>query len=125
MDCKGALPDGACELSLLFTTDSEIQELNRTYRKKNKPTDVLSFPPDVTRIMGEERELLGDIVISLDTTQRQARILEAGFYEELVRLLIHGVLHLAGYDHEGVPEREANKMRVLEYKLSRDFGNYL
>ena len=100
------------ELSLAFVTDQTIHELNRQYRHKDRPTDVLSFP------LADERcpTLLGDVVISIDTARRQARQRKRAFADELRALLIHGILHLLGYDHE-VSEGEAVRMRRKEREL--------
>ena len=98
------------ELSILITSDREIRKLNRLYRNKDKPTDVLSFP------MGEEVggwRLLGDVVISLDTAKVQASEFGLSLEEEIKRLLIHGIVHLLGYDHELGPEEE-KKFREME-----------
>ena len=98
------------ELSILITSDREIKRLNRLYRNKDKPTDVLSFP------MGEEVggwRLLGDVVISLDTAKVQASEFGLNLEEEIKRLLIHGIVHLLGYDHELGPEEE-EKFREME-----------
>ena len=88
------------ELSLLFTDDRYIAELNRKYLKKDGPTDVISFPMNE----GDENEpnsyLLGDIVISIETAVRQADREGHSLGKELYNLIIHGVLHLLGYDHE-------------------------
>lgn len=113
------------ELSVLFTDDSEIHQLNREYRGKNKPTDVLSF----SQLEGAEEfgssPLLGDLVISLETTKRQAKEYGTTFSEELARLLIHGALHLFGYDHENVPAREAQRMRRKERAILKAEGELL
>lgn len=101
------------ELSVLITDDEEIKELNRTYRGKDRSTDVLSFPMG-DRIEG--RVILGDVVISLDTAQKQARKLRHSLEEEVERLLVHGILHLLGYDHE-LGEEEERKFRELEEKV--------
>lgn len=100
------------ELSLAFVTDQTIHELNRQYRHKDRPTDVLSFP------LADERcpTLLGDVVISIDTARRQARQRKCAFADELRALLIHGILHLLGYDHE-VSDSEAVRMRRKEREL--------
>ena len=86
-----------------------MQSLNRQYRKKNKPTDVLSFP------LADELQptLLGDVVISVETAARQAQRRGHSLREELQVLLIHGILHLLGYDHE-VSRREAIRMHRKE-----------
>jgi probable rRNA maturation factor len=103
------------ELSILITDDAEIRSLNSAYRDLDSSTDVLSF----SQLEGEEvpgsKELLGDIVISLDTAVRQAGELGHTVEEEMSRLLIHGVFHLLGYDHER-GEEEAARMRAEEEK---------
>jgi probable rRNA maturation factor len=95
-------------LSLSFVGDRAIRTLNREHRGKDAPTDVLSFPLfepfALPRAKGPER-LLGDVVISLDTAARQARDYDASLNDEIERLLIHGILHLIGHDHERPGER--------------------
>lgn len=92
------------ELSIFLTDDATIQQINREHRDKDKPTDVLSFPqaefirPEVPR-KGFHLALLGDIVISLDTADRQARGRRRPLLDEVRFLLAHGLLHLVGYDH--------------------------
>jgi len=101
------------ELSLYVTDDQEIRELNRTYRKKDRPTDVLSFP------LGEKAEgylLLGDVVISQDAAERQAKELGHSLKEEIKRLAVHGLIHLLGYDHEKGGEEE-RRFRALEEEI--------
>lgn len=100
------------ELSLAFVTDPTIRELNRRYRNRDAPTDVLSFP------LADEvcPDLLGDVVISVDTLRRQARQRKRSVADELLRLLIHGILHLLGYDHEVSPA-EAQRMRRMEREM--------
>lgn len=92
----------AAELSVLLTNDAQIRELNRVHRGKNKPTDVLAFALEEADT--DEPELpyrvLGDIVISLDTAQRQARARRHTLGDEVRFLLAHGLLHLLGYDHQ-------------------------
>ena len=94
-----------------------MQELNSSYRNKDKPTDVLSFALQDAKGPRCSGSALGDLVISVDTMVRQAREYEVTPRAELLRLLIHGTLHLLGYDHEGVTKSEAAKMRRLEKKL--------
>ena len=93
-------------------TDQTIHELNSQYRNKDKPTDVLSFPlaDDVYPW------LLGDVVISIDTAQRQARRRRHSLREEVLTLLIHGILHLLGYDHE-ISRSEAIRMHKKEREV--------
>ena len=108
----------AFNLSLLITDDRHIAELNSTYRHKAKPTDVLSFPapylPPVTLSDDREPKPLGDIAISIETAARQARSFNVNLQSEMTRLLIHGILHLLGYEHEKVPSHIAKKMRKME-----------
>ena len=121
------------ELSITLVSDRRIRALNARYRKKNRATDVLAFPLAVPyapplckgRLGGVESwdfqkapVLLGDVVISLSTAQRQAHSLGHGLYEEVAQLLVHGVLHLLGYDHEQGPQ-EAARMIRQEHRLLR------
>jgi len=114
---------GHCELSLLLTDDRAIRELNRTFRGKDRATDVLSFPqfesppavPQPLRPDGVPVPL-GDIVISLDTAVRQADSMGLPLTLRLRMLLIHGLLHLLGYDHER-GATEARRMFAREREL--------
>lgn len=100
------------ELSVLLTCDETIRELNRTYRSIDKPTDVLSFPT------GDDA-LIGDVVISIETARRQAVDYDAPIKEELARLLIHGALHLMGFDHVN-GGRQAAKMKLRELEVFKE-----
>jgi probable rRNA maturation factor len=117
------------ELSIILVSDRRIRILNERYRKKNRATDVLAFPLAMDGAVQSRRSsrmrpqarpptLLGDVVISLSTAQRQAAALGHGLHEEVARLLVHGVLHLLGYDHEQGP-REAARMVRQEHRLLR------
>jgi len=97
-------------LSLLLCDDTMIRRLNRDYREKDAATDVLSFPMD-----GAEGPLLGDLAISTDTAARQAEEQGHRLVSELHVLLVHGLLHLLGYDHHG-PE-QTRQMRAAEAEL--------
>jgi probable rRNA maturation factor len=102
------------ELSIVLVSDAQIRRLNKLYRNKDKPTDVLSFP------IGEKVEdwlILGDIVISVDTARRQAKELGHSLEEELKRLLVHGLVHLLGYDHELGGEEEKKFFELEEFVL--------
>ncbi len=102
----GALDLGDAELSVHLVDDFTIQVLNRDYRKKDAPTDVLAFPLSARR--GAPRDaprLLGDVVISLPTALRQARSRKRALLPEVRFLLAHGLLHLVGYDH-GTPSQK-------------------
>ena len=109
------------ELSVLFTNDIEIAALNQQYRFKPEPTNVLSFPMNE----GEytiATDLLGDIVISIETAFREAEKKEVPFINYLTQLLIHGLLHLIGYDHEDSEENaiimEKEEARLLDFALN-------
>ena len=109
------------ELHVLLVNDARMREINFAFRKKDKPTDVLSFPQFTPQEMrGKKRvssasgSYLGDLVISTETTLRQAKQFGVTKQQELLRLLVHGVLHLCGYDHENVPASEAQRMRRRE-----------
>ncbi len=113
-----------CELNVLFTDDKRMRVINREYRNKDKATDVLSFPQfEPQEIRGKRKprgvvgSYLGDLVISTDTTLRQAKEFGVTPRSELLRLIVHGILHLCGYDHEGVPASEAQKMRRRERQI--------
>jgi probable rRNA maturation factor len=110
-------PNSIGELSLVFCDNSTIQVLNRDYRGKDKATDVLSFPQLENVQKGERVESLGDLVISVEKTIEQAKERKHSFDTELWRLLVHGLLHLLGYDHEKVPVREARRMRRKEDEI--------
>ncbi|HAK89285.1 MAG: rRNA maturation RNase YbeY [Nitrospirae bacterium GWB2_47_37] len=108
-----------CEVSVLMINDRTMRELNRQYRGKDKTTDVLSFP-QIERFKQlkqfERLFSIGDIVINLHKAERQAKEYGVTFHREVERLLIHGFLHLLGYDHEK-SKYEARKMRKLEEEL--------
>ncbi len=98
-------------LTVAFVRDRKIRELNRNFRGKDRATDVLSFPAGE----GFETDYLGDIVISTDTAAKQAKEAGHSFDREVSELVIHGVLHLCGYDHE----TDRGEMNRLELKLRR------
>lgn len=103
----GELAPQASSLGVRFASDRELRRVNRQYRGKDKPTDVLSFP-------GEEGHL-GDILISVPTARRQAESAGHSTERELKVLLLHGVLHCLGYDHE----TDQGEMERLERRLRR------
>jgi probable rRNA maturation factor len=88
------------ELSILLTGDDQIQKLNRIYRKKNRPTDVLAFAQREGEHGERAGRLLGDVVVSVPTARRQAAANGRDLSQELTMLLAHGLLHLLGWDHE-------------------------
>ena len=99
------------ELSVLFTSDERTRELNRSWRGVDRTTDVLSFPAGDGP---SEGGLLGDVVVNVDAACRQARRWGVSPAEEIWRLLVHGVLHLCGYDHKRRQEREEMRRREEE-----------
>jgi len=106
--------------SLLFADDAEVRTLNREWRAKDKPTNVLSFPmldrADLLALAADgPPELLGDIALALETCAREATDKGAPLAHHAAHLIIHGLLHLAGHDHETSPE-EATAMEALEIK---------
>lgn len=104
------------EVSLVFCDDAYIQDLNRNYRGKDQPTDVLSFAlnegeePEI--VDGPSHVLLGDIIISLETAARQAEEYNHSLEREVAYLTVHGMLHLLGYDH--MTEEDKAEMRIEE-----------
>jgi len=113
-----ALDESAAELTVSLVDDTEIHHLNRDYRGKDRPTDVLAFAMREGRRAPGDDTVLGDVVISLDTAARQAREHRVSTAAEVRTLLIHGVLHLLGYDHER-SAAEARRMQAMERKLRR------
>jgi len=114
-------PDAA--LSLTLVGDDAIRKLNREHRGKDKATDVLSFPlydASAPAPIGLPERLLGDVVISVETARRQAAEYGAPLENEIHRLLIHGLLHVLGHDHEKRAERAA--MEAEERRLAAAIG---
>lgn len=102
------------EVSVLFTDQSHIRKLNRDYRGKDSPTNVLSFPNDGDSI-------LGDIVLCYDIVKQEAIEQGKDFYDHLTHLTVHSILHLLGYDH--ISDQEAEEMESIEIKiLYNEFG---
>jgi len=111
LECPGA------ECSVLLVDDSAMAELNRTHRGVAGPTDVLAFPMAEGPFTSLSPGLLGDVVISVETAERQARSRKVELRGELAVLLIHGILHLAGFDHGTATERRRmwqKQRRLLE-----------
>lgn len=111
---------GCDELSLSLVGDDEMQGLNAAYRRRDRPTDVLAFAltedvapdaPVTVAASGRRGRVLGDVVISIDTAAAQARDDGCAIEERLDALLVHGVLHLVGYDHERSPAEERRMQR--------------
>jgi len=108
------------ELSLLLVSDGEMRRLNRRWRGRDRPTDVLAFA-QAEGPGGAPDGMLGDVVISVDTARRQAAERGETLGREAERLLVHGVLHLLGYDHER-STAEARRMQRRERALVRVLG---
>ncbi len=106
---------GDVEVSLVFVDDVMIQDLNKEYRQKDKPTNVLSFPQwddfDDLDIMPQPI-LLGDVILARETIRREALAQNKELHHHLLHLIAHGVLHLIGYDH--IDEDEAHEMEQIE-----------
>lgn len=126
-----------CSFSLTFTDDVHVQEFNRTYRHIDKPTNILSFPfaegeGDLDDLMDDlpeecraqlEQELggeIGDLIVSFETMEREAHEQHKSLEEHLAHLIIHGCLHLIGYDH--IEDDEAEEMEGLEIKALASLG---
>jgi probable rRNA maturation factor len=106
-----AIGNSESSATIAFVSDKKIRELNRQFRGVDKATDVLSFPA------GEQANL-GDIAVSVDTAAVQAKENELPFEEEIAQLILHGLLHLCGYDHE----TDNGEMNRFELKLRRKLG---
>ena len=115
--------DGA-ELSILLVGDEEMRGINAEYRGKDRPTDVISFAMSDGEFPGLNEDILGDVVISLDTAKRQAIERDVSITQEVNFLLIHGILHLKGYDHEK-SEPERLKMEKKERELIEELEQNL
>ena len=108
------------EMNVLFVTDQEIQKMNAKHRHINKATDILSFPMNE---MGDNLPIvsLGDLVISVERAELQAKERNHSLGEELKHLLVHGLLHLLGYEHKKNPD----PMRVLEKVLLKKTKSFI
>lgn len=106
-----AAPEGT-ELSVVFSDDAHIRELNSQWRGKDKPTNVLSFPAFTPKIGAPLPPLLGDIVLAAETIVREAALEGKPIRHHITHLLVHGFLHLLGYDHE--TDEEAEEMEAVE-----------
>lgn len=106
-----------CELSIVFTNDEAIQALNRNWRSKDNPTNVLSFPAFDIEPGDDMPPVMGDIILAYETVAHEAGLEGKAFKHHLSHLIVHGFLHLLGYDHETEEEAElmeATEIRILE-----------
>jgi probable rRNA maturation factor len=99
------------ELSILIVDDPHIAELNQTYLNRKGPTNVIAFPLREGRFTEFSSGMLGDVVVSVDTAAREGEIADTSMAERFDELLVHGILHLVGYDHEN-DEEEALEMQM-------------
>ena len=116
-----ARPAGALEVSVLLADDEAVQELNRTWRAKDKPTNVLSFPAAPQPSHAGVAMPLGDLVLAYDTLVRESGEQSKPLGHHLAHLLVHGTLHLLGQDHE-TGEAEADAMEALEIAALAGLG---
>ena len=107
------LGKGESELLIRMVDKNEIQNLNKTYRHQDKPTNVLSFPSDLPIEIDEE--ILGDVVICLEVVKQEAQDQQKIFLDHLTHMAIHGTLHLLGYDH--IEDDQAKTMESLEVEI--------
>ncbi len=117
---KQPFPKMATELSLVFTDDASIREINAEWRSQDKATNVLSFPAFPLEPGGKPGPMLGDIIIARETVGREAVDLEKSFDDHLTHLMVHGFLHLFGYDH--MNNSEAERMEGLETRILAGLG---
>ena len=113
-----ALDSPDAELSLLITDDNEIARFNKEYLKRTGPTNVIAFPMTEGEFSQITPGLLGDVVISADTAFREAQNMNIGLEARFTHLLIHGILHLMGYDHEA-SDQQAEEMDRKAEELSQ------
>jgi probable rRNA maturation factor len=104
---------GESELLIRMVDKNEIQNLNKTYRHQDKPTNVLSFPSDLPIEIDEE--ILGDVVICLEVVNQEAQDQQKTFLDHLTHMAVHGTLHLLGYDH--IEDDQAKTMESLEVEI--------
>jgi probable rRNA maturation factor len=105
------------EISILLVDDPQIREINKAYLERDCPTNVISFSMTEGSFGHIHPEILGDIILSTETAARDALTGHLDFMDEVEFLLIHGLLHLIGYNHENTSAAEAEKMKNLERKL--------
>ena len=112
------VPAGDVGVTVAFVSDRRMRELNRMWRRKVGTTDVLSFPSAQDEFEKAEGLSLGDVVISVEQAARQARAHKLKLDEEIAQLILHGLLHLCGYDHE----TDDGEMNRMELRLRRKLG---
>jgi probable rRNA maturation factor len=116
---------GQRELSLLFVDDEEIREINRNYLQKDRPTNVISFSLSEGEFGTVNEELLGDVVVSVETAGREAQAAGIPAGDAVLNLMIHGILHLTNYDHEGPHAKaRARIMSVVQESVFFEIRGY-
>jgi probable rRNA maturation factor len=113
-----AIGKNFADVTIAFVSDRQIQTLNKRFRNQNKATDVLSFPAERDEFQQTFQSGLGDIAISLERADAQARENGLEFGQEVAQLILHGLLHLCGHDHE----TDQGEMNRLELRLRRKLG---
>ena len=112
------LPTNSDGVTVAFVSDRAMTELNRMWRHKRGTTDVLSFPAEQDQFENTEGASLGDVVISLEQAARQAKENRMGLDDEIAQLILHGMIHLCGYDHS----TDKGEMNRLELRLRKKLG---
>lgn len=112
-------------LTLKLSNDAEIQNLNKDFRGKDKPTNVLSFPsgddmPGMEMLINDSERYIGDIIMSMETLKREAEMQNKKIENHYMHLLLHSILHLLGYDHED--DADADVMESLEIDILKGLG---
>lgn len=106
--------------ALLLSNDKEVKSLNRAWRGKNKPTNVLSFPAAAQKLPRSEVRPLGDVILSYETSAKEAKAAGKSLSDHAVHLTLHGLLHLIGYDH--INDVDAHKMEAKEIRILAKLG---
>ncbi len=118
-----SLPDRKYIVSIVLSDDATVRELNRAFRHKDKPTNVLSFPQfdDIKKLKKALPPVeLGDIILAAETVKKEAKEQKKSFRDHTAHLVAHGLLHLAGYDHD--TDKNAAKMEKIEIAVMAELG---
>lgn len=116
-----ALSDIRPHISVVLSTDEIVRKLNHDFRGKDQPTNVLSFPVEMEELFDtQEQAMIGDVILAYETVRREARKAGISVAQHTSHLVVHGVLHLMGYDHN--EEREARAMEELEVEILSTLG---
>ena len=113
-----AIDSAGRDATIVFVSDEAIKELNRRFRGQSHATDVLSFPHETEVFERESKSHLGDVVVSVERAGAQAKLNGLRFQNEIEQLILHGLLHLCGYDHE----KDNGEMNRIELKLRKKLG---